>query len=309
MSAQAGLVEVNTSQYIRESGSPSAQTSEVTLENEGEIRISNINLQDADFELSGATQIYLNGSAVLSPFQVPYGGYAVFPLTAGTHYLEVTLRGKPGGGLEVAFYENKPDAPTPGKGFQLLDDGTVLHKKTGLIWHRFPNSPGLPDSLRDQNYPASKWSEEQLDAYFIHLNMGDYGIDPDNGNAGHTDWRLPTPDELFSLVDLRFGDGCQFLYDEEARKCFEYYRLSDLSGDLAFNTFGNPWFLDEGWEDRGKLFNVCRRYLTSTLNRKQVLDGGTWAWSPWAVNFTNDNLWSLGPNSSCVWPVRGGQPD
>ena len=61
----AGLVEVNTSQYIRESGSPYAQSLEVTLENDGEIRISNINLQDADVELAASTQIYLNGSSVL----------------------------------------------------------------------------------------------------------------------------------------------------------------------------------------------------------------------------------------------------
>ena len=129
----AGLVEVNTSQYIRESGAPYAQTLELILENDGEIRISNINLQDADVELAESTQIYLNGSSVLSPFQVPYGGYAVFPLSAGTHYLEVTLRGKPGGGLEVAFYENKPDAPVQGKGWELLTMGQCYTEKLDLF--------------------------------------------------------------------------------------------------------------------------------------------------------------------------------
>ena len=151
----AGLVEVNTSQYIRESGSPYAQSLEVTMENDGEIRISNINLQDADVELAASTQIYLNGSSVLSPFQVPYGGYVVFPLSAGTHYLEVTLRGKPGGGLEVAFYENKPDAPAQGKGWELMDDGTVLHRKTGLIWHRNTATPGLDQPLFWRDYQAA----------------------------------------------------------------------------------------------------------------------------------------------------------
>tara|TARA_B100000497_G_C7593394_1_gene356773 strand:- start:403 stop:840 length:438 start_codon:yes stop_codon:yes gene_type:complete len=57
MSAQAGLVEVNTSQYMRES-SPSARTLEVTLENEDEIRISNINFQNADMRFSYLSQAY-----------------------------------------------------------------------------------------------------------------------------------------------------------------------------------------------------------------------------------------------------------
>jgi hypothetical protein len=214
----AGLVEVNTSQYIRESGSPYAQSLEVTLENDGEIRISNINLQDADVELAASTQIYLNGSSVLSPFQVPYGGYAVFPLSAGTHHLEVTLRGKPGGGLEVAFYENKPDAPIQGKGWELMEDGTVLHRKTGLVWHVNPLNPGLRRS-ESQNrfggfrplklYPRAYCEARgcsggpSIESYIEQLNQGDFGEDSVNGNAGKSDWRVPTPEELANVFDRR----------------------------------------------------------------------------------------------------------
>ena len=112
--AFAGLVEVNSSQYLRESGNPQAQYLEVTLDNAGEIRVSNVNLQDGYIELASSTDVLLNGSSLMQPFSLPTGGSAVFPLEAGTHYLEVTLRGKPGGGLKVSFYEDKPDAPERG---------------------------------------------------------------------------------------------------------------------------------------------------------------------------------------------------
>ncbi|MDC1480542.1 hypothetical protein N8214_14090 [Pseudomonadales bacterium] len=57
MSVQTGLVAVNTSQYMRES-SLSARLLEVTLENEDETRISNINFQNTDMRFSDLSQAY-----------------------------------------------------------------------------------------------------------------------------------------------------------------------------------------------------------------------------------------------------------
>ena len=42
----------SASQYLRESGNPQAQYLEVTLDNAGEIRVSNVNLQDGYIELA-----------------------------------------------------------------------------------------------------------------------------------------------------------------------------------------------------------------------------------------------------------------
>ena len=53
----AGLVSVNTSNYIRESGSAVTETLSITLENEGEIRISNVNLQDDAIEVAASTEV------------------------------------------------------------------------------------------------------------------------------------------------------------------------------------------------------------------------------------------------------------
>jgi hypothetical protein len=69
--ALAGLVSVNTSNYTCESGNPVTETPSIELENEGEIRISNVNLQDDAIEVAASTEVYLNGGAVFDPFYLP----------------------------------------------------------------------------------------------------------------------------------------------------------------------------------------------------------------------------------------------
>lgn len=307
-------------QYIRESGSPSAQTSEVTLENEGEIRISNINLQDADFELSGSTQIYLNGSAVLSPFQVPYGGYAVFPLSAGTHYLEVTLRGKPGGGLEVAFYENKPDAPVQGKGWELLDDGTVLHRKTGLIWHRKMGSPGIPRDERGNPdyYPKADDSTRTygitISDYIKNLNEGVYGEDKIVGNAGYSDWRAPTMNELLTTSDSRaippFADANGEVIPSETHGTL--YAGMKPGEPLIFCI--TPIYYEASYTPGTPLCPDDWYVETLITNQRVPINFGFGAPATIPNWFQSLDLYSfhfLNPFNSDgdVWPVRGGQPD
>lgn len=245
----AGLVVVNTSNYIRDNGSPVTETLWVELENEGEIRVSNVNLQDDAIEVAASTEVYLNGDAVFDPFYLPPGGSVVFPLEAGAHELEVTLLGKPGGGIAVSFYEDKPDAPVQGKGWELLDDGTVLHRKTGLIWHRKIGSPGIP---RDGSYSYGKIvADEYLRAreddltiseYISNLNAGDYGIDALNGNAGYTDWRAPTITELLTIYDPRASAP----------------PIADKNGDVTIYSYPRNGYL--GGMQPGDPLYVCVNY-------------------------------------------------
>lgn len=195
----AGLVSVNTSNYIRGTGSPSTDTTTISLETAGEIRITNISLEDDAIEVVASTVVELNGTAILSPFDIPHGGSAVFPLDAGTYNLSVTTMGKPTGGITVTFFEDQPDAPVQGKGWELLSDGTVLHRKTNYIWHRKVGSPGVP---RSGSYPSSVLYGRiypdnsplyrgapylTISQYIDNLNNGVYGTSAENGNADYTD--------------------------------------------------------------------------------------------------------------------------
>ncbi|KJU86234.1 secreted protein containing DUF1566 [Candidatus Magnetobacterium bavaricum] len=61
-------------------------------------------------------------------------------------------------------------------------DQTVNDNLTGLVWTKDANLPG-----------TTKTWQQALD-YVATMNSG-------TGTYGHTDWRLPSPKELFSLVD------------------------------------------------------------------------------------------------------------
>jgi hypothetical protein len=74
----------------------------------------------------------------------------------------------------VIWSDKLPDA----KRFELvLDDAGVLDKETGLIWERSPSATVL-----------KKWNEATI--YCYHKAIGN-----------RKGWRLPTVEELLSLVD------------------------------------------------------------------------------------------------------------
>jgi hypothetical protein len=316
--AVAGLVSVNTSNYIRESGSAVTETLSITLENEGEIRISNVNLQDDAIEVAASTEVYLNGQPVLNPFYLPPGGSVVFPLEAGAHELEVTVLGKPGGGIAVSFYEDKPDAPVQGKGWELLDDGTVLHRKTGLIWHRKLASPGLAASttgigrwergrvwadLNVQLFPSPY--KLSISQYIQNLNAGVYGEDIVNGNAGYSDWRAPTIHELMDATDIRSipplansdGNVDYALYNGRVQIGMQpgeplYFCVNSVEQpehvDIGVPLCPNEWFVE---------------FLITNLPAPDpwAVDGRHFT----AIDFYYDYLYVFGASGS-VWPVRGG---
>jgi hypothetical protein len=310
--AHAGLVAVSSSSHIRPSGSPETETTHVTLDHSGEVRVANVNLQDDSIELSESSVLEINGSPLLSPFNLPSGGSVVFPLDAGNHVLAATVRGKPGGGITVTFYEDRPNASVRGRGFTVNDDGTVTQNTTGLIWHRNPSTPGtlLLDSSGNHSFARRDvdWELGEDDAYINDLNLGAFGELPDSGNAGHSDWRIPTMNELVGIMDFRWGDNCED-YDEGADNCPRYVRLSDMSGDNP-HEFQNPFLLSTSGSTEEYI--PCTYYLSSDWSAPEVslheVDGEP------LVNRQGISLiliWSAAEpigivgNDHCIWPVRG----
>lgn len=213
----------------RDNGSPITESFLFSFRSAGELRIQNTSLGDGSVELSASSELELDGLRFWSPLGLEPGGTYLRELGPGTHVLKVTLRGKPGGALRLTAQERAQQ--TIGKGFEILSDGTVLQKKTGLIWHRNPNTPGRPF-----NYFISNRSDISL--YVSAFNSGAYGTDPLEGNAGHSDWRLPTIDELTSLTDHRFTnpaisdlDGGGTIYP------------APRYGNRGGHQFGKPFFI------------------------------------------------------------------
>ncbi len=85
------------------------------------------------------------------------------------------------------------DADTPSKRFQDKSPGTVLDTKTGLTWARCPL--GMPwDNNHCQNVP-DHMNLSDARSKIIELNKRQ------DGYIGFRDWRLPTLEELNTLVE------------------------------------------------------------------------------------------------------------
>lgn len=94
---------------------------------------------------------------------------------------------------------------TPNTDFEFLAHGAVvLHKKTGLEWQRCPEGMTFtPDTSVDPPRgtcvgTAGTFSLDGAEQVQAKANVG-------SGRDGSTDWRVPTLDELASIVE----DACQ----------------------------------------------------------------------------------------------------
>lgn len=84
-----------------------------------------------------------------------------------------------------ALAEKKPIAQSADKRFASFADGTTLDRKTGLLW-----------MTQDYWQREAKWINwYSANEYAQRMNFKTF--------AGHTDWRLPTPEEAATLYDRR----------------------------------------------------------------------------------------------------------
>jgi uncharacterized protein DUF1566 len=105
-------------------------------------------------------------------------------------------------------------------------DGTVTDDSTGLMWEKKNYHPDGTHDVHDMNYIYS-WSqtgtEKDGTAFTLFLKLLN-----DQDFANHSDWRLPTKQELLSIVDRWFSPAVNAIFGPTYNW---YYWATDTSDD------------------------------------------------------------------------------
>jgi len=117
-------------------------------------------------------------------------------------------------------------------------DGTVTDRATGLMWQKSGSSR------------SKSWRRAQ--SYVKELNSNKF--------AGYSDWRLPTIDELASLLQKSKKDGLHIdpLFDRKQERCWSSDSgLDPLYGSMGLfvawiGIFSNGRIFETAWTDKIK---------------------------------------------------------
>lgn len=107
--------------------------------------------------------------------------------------LAVSLAGFVGTGHTQDCYDSPNLMTSSKKEFIVHDNGTVNHLPTGLIWKQCLE--GLTDNCTVGEKLSLNWQQALEQVETVNAN---------GGFAGHSDWRLPNPKEVMSIMEL----GC-----------------------------------------------------------------------------------------------------
>ena len=130
-----------------------------------------------------------------------------------------------------------------------LGDGTLLDTRTGLQWMR---------CALGQRWNGQTCAGEAREWTWYKLNDQVRGINQQGGYAGHTDWRVPTIDELKTLI----VEGAKPAIDLEAfsgTACMWFWSSSPAAGYAYY-----AWYVDfrDGYVDYGSKDDVeCVRLV------------------------------------------------
>ena len=143
-------------------------------------------------------------------------------------------------------------------------DGTISDALTGLMWEKKGHLDGTPVACANAGACPDPHDADNLYTWSFDNPTGPAGtvftvflaqLNAGSGFAGHTDWRLPTLEELRGIVDYAdttaptivpaFENGCSATCDGMACGCTSSERT--WTNDLLPSIGGNAWtveFLD-----------------------------------------------------------------
>ena len=142
---------------------------------------------------------------------------------------------------QTCVTENEIPSSTPDSRFVVNADGTVLDKVTNLMWMRC--------SLGQSGNDCSMGTATEMNWKDALLSVNGYSF------AGHSDWRVPTVKELFTLVEQRcYNPSINITIFPATTQ--QYYWTSSPDVGVAGNAWSIPPYGEAFRNDQSSLYNV-----------------------------------------------------
>ncbi len=142
--------------------------------------------------------------------------------------------------LAQTCYEQPNLLSSSTKEFIIHDDGTASHLPTGLMWKRCIEGISSNNSCNTGEVLTLNW--EAALKHVAELNTA--------GFAGYSDWRLPNPKELTSVIEYGCSKPAMNLSVFPNMLSIRVWS-STVSENIAIERYLKTWFADYGASEVG----------------------------------------------------------